>query len=77
MNKGLTAWSTEILQHLVDQNIIYVDRQNQLQQSNLSEPDALSNFSVNKALTDLNHKLEIETEIAQGLDRRGLIQSRF
>ncbi len=50
-----------------------MDQQNQLQQSSLSEPDALCNFSVNKASTDLNHKPEIEAEIeiAQGLDRRG------
>ncbi len=54
-----------------------MDQQNQLQQSNLSEPDALCNFSVNKASTDLNHKPEIEAEIeiAQGLDHRGLKQS--
>ncbi len=48
---------------LVDQNVIYMEPQNQLQQSNLSEPDALCNFSTNNASTDLNHKPETESEI--------------
>ncbi len=50
-----------------------MDRQNQLHQSNLSVPEALCNFSINIASEDLTHKSE--TEIAQGLDRRGLKQS--
>ncbi len=52
-----------------------MDPQNQLQQSNLSEPDALCNFSINKASTDHRPEIEAEIEIAQGLDRRGLKQS--
>ncbi len=62
-----------LLQHLVDQNFIYMARQNQLHQSNLSVPVALCNFSINIASEDLTHKPE--TEIAQGLNRRGLKQS--
>ncbi len=41
-----------------------MDQQNQLQESNLSEPDALSNCSTNDVLADLDHKLKIETERA-------------
>ncbi len=72
---GLTARLTELLQPLVDQNIIYMDRQNQLQQSNLSEPDVLCNFSINIASEDPTHKPEIESANAQALDRRELKQS--
>ncbi len=60
---------------LVNQNVIFMDRQNQLQESNLSEPDALCNFSTNNASADLNHKPEIETKSEIPLDRRGLKQS--
>ncbi len=52
-----------------------MDPQNQLQQSNLSEPDALCNFSTNNALADLNHKPETETESEIPQDRHGLKQS--
>jgi hypothetical protein len=48
-------------------------RQNQLQESNSSEPDALCNFSTNNGSADLKHKPETESEIP--LDRRGLKQS--
>ncbi len=50
-----------------------MDQQNQLQESNLSEPDALCNCSTNDVLADLNHKLKIETEMPK--NRHGLKQS--
>ncbi len=50
-----------------------MDQQNQLQESNLSEPDALSNCSTNDVLADLDHKLKIETEMPK--NRHGLKQS--
>ncbi len=52
-----------------------MDQQNQLQESNLSEPDALSNCSTNDVLADLNHKLKIETESEMPKNRHGLKQS--
>ncbi len=52
-----------------------MEPQNQLQQSNLSEPDALCNFSTNNTSTDLNHKPETETESEIPQDRHGLKQS--
>ncbi len=72
---GLKVLTAELLACQSKHYLQYMDQQNQLQQSNLSEPDALCNFSVNKASTDLNHKPETESEIPQGLDRRGLKQS--
>ncbi len=50
-----------------------MDQQNQLQESNLSEPDALSNCSTNDVLADLDHKLKIESEMPK--NRHGLKQS--
>ncbi len=47
-----------------------MEPQNQLQQSNLSDPDALCNAS-----TDLNQKPETETECEIPQDRHGLKQS--
>ncbi len=52
-----------------------MDQQNQLQESNLSEPDALSNCSTNDVLADLDHKLKIETESEMPKNRHGLKQS--
>ncbi len=52
-----------------------MDRQNQLQESNSSEPDTLSNRSTNNVLADLNHKPEIETESEFPQDCHGLKQS--
>ncbi len=52
-----------------------MDQQNQLQESNLSEPDTLSNCSTNDVLADLNHKLKIETESEMPKNRHGLKQS--
>ncbi len=52
-----------------------MDQQNQLQESNLSEPDALSNCSTNEVLADLNHNLKIETESEMPKNRHGLKQS--
>ncbi len=60
---------------LSKQNAIYMDKQNRLQESNLSEPDALSNCSTNDVLADLNHKLKIETESEMPKNRHGLKQS--
>ncbi len=48
---------------LSKQNAIYMDQQNQLQESNLSEPDALSNCSTNDVLADLNHKLKLKLKV--------------
>ncbi len=52
-----------------------MDQQNQLQESNLSESDVLSNCSTNDVLADLNHKLKIETESEMPKNRHGLKQS--
>ncbi len=52
-----------------------MDQQNQLQESNLSEPDVLSNCSTNDVLADLDHKLKIETESEMPKNRHGLKQS--
>ncbi len=52
-----------------------MDQQNQLQEANLSEPDALSNCTTNDVLADLNHKLKIETESEMPKNRHGLKQS--
>ncbi len=53
-----------------------MDQQNQLQESNLSEPDVLSNCTTtNDVLADLKHKLKIETESEMPKNRHGLKQS--
>ncbi len=51
-----------------------MDQQNQFQESNLSEPDVLSNCSTNDVLADLNHKPKIETESEIPQNRHGLKQ---
>ncbi len=52
-----------------------MDQQNRLQESNLSEPDVLSNCTTNDVLADLKHKLKIETESEMPKNRHGLKQS--
>ncbi len=55
-----------------------MDQQNpfKIQESNLSEPDVLSNCTTtNDVLADLKHKLKIETESEMPKNRHGLKQS--
>ncbi len=66
---GATVRSSQSIRY------IYMDRQNQLQESNSSKPDVLSNCSTNNILADLNYKPEIETESEIPQDRHGLKQS--